>query len=183
MAKRKRHEQQNIPGTEPVEVPDVRDALHAWLDAKDEQRQLSKRVRMSHDVLIGHMQENKLERYPYVDSITGKKKHVYVGRDPKAKVINAPRGPKNDNRDRDYDRPAIDAEIADKNADKVESRRVSRASVDAELAERDEKIRKADSKPKRDRGGDNPTHLDPDEDPFARVRGLLDDASKNETEH
>jgi len=154
MGKRKRHEQTNIPGTEPVEVPEVRDALHRWLDSKDEQRALSRRVKMEHDVLIASMLEHKIERQGFTDSITGKKRHVYADRTPKAKVINSPR-PKGDKRDRkaDRERPEIEAEIVDPNADKVESRRVSRKSVKAEL-------------------GENFA------DPFAATRGHLDEAAK-----
>lgn len=165
--KSKRHEQTYIPGTEPVDVPSaVRDAVHQWLDDKDEHRQVGKRVRMSHDVMIAQMAEHKVDRAPYVDSISGKKKHVYADKTPKAKVINAPRPSKSGKPgkgDRDYDRPAIDAEIVDPNADKVESRRVSRASVADEIGE-----------------GANA-------DPFARVRGLMKDANDvpppTETEH
>jgi hypothetical protein len=159
--KSKRHEQQYIPGTAPVEVPEVRDALHAWLDAKDEQRRNSKAVKLAHDVLIGHMQEQKIERYPYTDSITGKKKHVFADRTAKAKVINAPRSAKNDNRDADYERPGIEAVIADPNADKVESRRVGREGVEAELAERDAKVKLADDAgPKLVRGDGDPSRAE-----------------------
>lgn len=138
MAKRKRHEQTSIPGTE-TEIPEsVKDSVHKWLDDCDEQRQVSKRRKMSHDVMLQHMAEAGIDRAPYIDSLTGKKKHVYADRTAKAKVINAPRPPKNDNRDRDYDRPEVDAEITlDPNADKVEMRRVSRASVAEEIGEVD----------------------------------------------
>lgn len=173
MAKKikRRHEQTSIPGTE-VELPEtVRDAVHKWLDDCDEARQVSKRRKMSHDVMIQHMQEAGVERAPYVDSITGKKKHVYADRTPKAKVINAPRPPKFNARI-DRERPEIDAELAaDKNADKVEVRRVSRASVADEIKPRHAAKVEA---------GDNA-------DPFARTRGLLDEASDkqnpNTTEH
>lgn len=162
--KSKRHEQTYIPGTEPADVPSaVRDAVHQWLDDCDEARQVSKRRKMSHDVMIAQMLEHKLERAPYTDSITGKKKHVYADKTPKAKVINAPRPSKNAKHDRDYDRPAIDAEIVDPNADKVESRRVSRSSVADEIGE------------------------GAGADPFARVRGLMKNADDvppiTETEH
>jgi hypothetical protein len=154
MAKSKRMQQTSIPGTEPVEVPEVRDALHKYLDLKDEQRQSSLRAREAHGVLMAHMLEAKVERYPYVDSITGKKKHVLADRTPKAKLINAP-APKRGREDRE--RPEIDAEIKDPSADKVETRRVSRESALAEIK------------------GNAP------KDGFAATRALME--QENETEH
>jgi hypothetical protein len=134
MGKKRRHEQQNIPGTEPVEIPAVRDALHKFLDDKDEHAQVGRRKKMSHDVLIALMQEHKVERYPYTDSVTGKKKHVYAKPKITATLINAPRGSA---KNADRERPDIDAEITDPKADKVESRRVSRESVAEEIGEVD----------------------------------------------
>jgi hypothetical protein len=135
--KSRRHEQTYIPGTEPKDVPsEVRDALNNWLDAKDEKRQLSKRESEAHEVLLTRADEAKLDRVPYVDSITGKKKHVVVASVRKAKVINAP-SPRKQREAEDRERPEVEAEITVSGDDKVESRRVSRESVAAELGEED----------------------------------------------
>lgn len=147
--KKRRHEQLAIAGTEPPETPEVRDALHKWLDDSDEHRQVGKRKRMSHDVLIAKMQEHGIERYPYTDTVTGKKKHVYAKPVVKATVINAPKQGKKRREPEPRERPDIDAEI-DPNADKVESRRVSRESVEAEI------------------------------DPFANVRSMVEKAEATE---
>lgn len=190
-----RHVQTFIPGTEPADVPSVvRDAVHKWLDDCDEGRQVSRRRKMSHDLMIAQMLEHGIERAPYTDSISGKKKHVYADRTPKAKTINAPRpgkSGKRDKRDRDHDRPAIDAEIADPNANKVEARRVSREGVEAEISEAEAKVRAADNAgPKIVRGDGDPDGYvggDDGDDPFARVRGLMatevTDNVAPETEH
>lgn len=168
------------PPPDPTRTPELDAKLWAWLESRDEQRRVGEK-RKDHEHLLMHaLVEAGIEKYPYLDPSTQKKRFFVADKTPKAKTVSAhePKMPKPKKRDAEEIAKREETE-----ANRVEQRRVSRASVDAELAERDEKIRKADSKPKRDRGGDNPTHLEPNEDPFARVRGLLDDASKNETEH
>jgi len=179
MARAKRMQQTEIPGTEAKDVPDdVRDALHNWLDKTDEAKAATKHKQEAHEVLLQRADDAKLERVPYIDSVTGKKKHIVVASKRSVKVINAPVSKKKHEAE-DRERPEIDAVIADPNADKVESRRVSRATVETELAEREAKVRAAD--------GDGPL-LVPDEvdgDPFAATRARMDAETTptSETEH
>lgn len=153
----KRQEQTSIPGTEPVEIPAVRDALHQWLDKKDERATASESVRLSHDVLMARMLEAGVDRYAYVDAVSGKRKHVVADKTPKAKTINAPL-PKREGRrgrDRDVETPGDRVDAVEQALDRfgqaiaalpddvtvtaggrshtVEKRRVSRDSVEAEI--------------------------------------------------
>jgi hypothetical protein len=86
----KKPEQLYIDGTEPPDAPAVRSALHEWLDAKEERSAAAERVKLRHDALLMQMAEHKLERYPYVDATTGKRKHVVADKTPRARTIDAP---------------------------------------------------------------------------------------------
>lgn len=134
MSKRKRQQQTEIPGTEPVRNAEIEQALDAWLAAKDEQKSAGETTRLRHFSLLQRLGEAGLENYPYVDPSTGKKKLVVVARDPKAKMIAAPRESKQ-RRDRgEVDEPGEEVTApVDKTADQVEHRKVSRKSVEADI--------------------------------------------------
>jgi len=85
--------QQQIPGTETKEpsIPEIDDVLDAWLAAKNDQRTAADTTKIRHASLLERMQEYEIERYPFIDPATGKKKHVVCDRTPKAKMVNAPR--------------------------------------------------------------------------------------------
>lgn len=137
------------PSMAPPDNPTIRAAIHDWLDARDEQRRASLKTRSKHDAMIASMLEQKVDRHPYTDSITGKRRYVLADRTARAKVMNVPGQPKKKRSKRGGPRRDDDVEIVDPNADKVESRRVSRESVKNEI------------------------------DPFASTRdGLLADAKK-----
>jgi hypothetical protein len=125
----KRQEQPHLPaeGMAPVEIPAVRDALHQWLDAKEQQRRAGEEVRLARDVLMGHMAEAGVDRYGYNDPSSGKKKHVVADKTPRPKVIAAPieRAEKKGRR----------ATAREKDVELPESRRVPRDSVKAEFGE------------------------------------------------
>lgn len=124
----KRQEQLSISGTEPVEIPEVRDALYQWLDSKESRATASEKVRMSHDVLMARMVEAGVDRYAYNDSVSGKRKHVVADKTPKAKTINAPIASDKGRRGREKD-----VELDTPKPETVEMRRVSRKSVEAEI--------------------------------------------------
>lgn len=122
--------QLEIAGTErPDKNPDIERALDAWLEAKDEQKGSGERVKLRHSSLLIQMADAGIERYPYIDSSSGKRKEVVIARDPKAKTITAVRF----RRDEPDDPGEEVTPPQDKNADKVEHRKVSRASVEKEI--------------------------------------------------
>lgn len=155
MTKRKRQEQTFIPGTEPVRNPDIEQALDAWMAAKAEQKDAAETTRLRHTSLLLRLAEAGIERYPYIDPSSGKKKLVVVARDPKAKTITAPKESKL-RRDRgEADEPGEEVTESPRDSksktsakeSKVEHRKVSRASVEDEI------------------------------DPFARTRAAMDGAT------
>jgi hypothetical protein len=117
-----------IEGTEPPEdppvIPEVAQAVDAWLAAKKKQANAAEATKMRHEILLGHLQEHKIERYPFIDQVTGRKKYVVADRTPKAKTITAP-SKKQEGRDV--------TSKAEREAGQVESRRVPRAEVEAEI--------------------------------------------------
>ena len=152
-----------IPGTEPARDPgridEVETALDAWLAARDKHRDCADAVAIRHESLLSTMAEHGLSRYPYLDPHTGKKRLLVVARDPKAKTTNAPPEKR---REREDDRPGREPERAEpeERAERVTHRKVSRASVDAEIATAAARI-----------------------DPFGATRGLMDAAKKLAGEH
>lgn len=127
------------PADEPPEVPEVRDAIHAWLDAKDEQARASLRTRAAGDSAMLKLAEHDLESHPYIDPKTGKRKHFVRDTTPKPKTMSTPR--RNDRDDGPGDEVEADerpdpAKVFGEDApldDKVEKRRVSRTSVEKEI--------------------------------------------------
>ena len=124
--------QQFIPGTEPPDrIPEIEEAIDAWLESKIEQRRASDSTKLAHAVLAQRVTEAGVERYAYTDRTTGKRRFVYPDRTPKMKTA-ALRVSRHDRRERD-DEPEVGEEVTPPADDKVESRRVSRASVADEI--------------------------------------------------
>lgn len=121
-------EQLYIDGTEPPPDPakdhEADDRLYAWLDAKSAQKKAADATRIKHASLLERLGELGIDRYPYVDRFTGKKRFLVVKREPKAATTNAPklRRPRA-KREREKPDPA----------EQVEHRKVSRASVESEI--------------------------------------------------
>lgn len=127
---KKRQQQTEIPGTETPKNPEVEQALDAWLNAKDEQKDAAATTKLRHHSLLLRLAEAKIERYPYIDPSSGKKKMVVVAREPKAKTITAPKESQA-RRDRgDVDEPGEEVTTP---AETVEHRKVSRESVENEI--------------------------------------------------
>lgn len=134
--------QAEIPGTEVPKNPDIERALDAWLAACDGAKRAAETKKLAHAVLVLQMQQAGLERYPYLDPSSGKKKQVVIARDPKARSTSAPGGRRarkaNDSDLSDAERAERKTELLRKKSDSesnsVESRRVRREDV-AELRE------------------------------------------------
>jgi hypothetical protein len=109
------------------DVPECRDAIYAWLDAKDEQARASERTKTAADAAMIALAEHKLESHPYVDPKSGKKRYFVADTTPKPKTQAAVR---QRNPDEDEDDVAEEVETRD---EVVEVRRVSRASVEKEI--------------------------------------------------
>lgn len=123
--------QSEIPGFEdPTRDPDLDRVLFAWLDAKDEQKQAVATTTLKHSMLLFEIAERGHERYPYLDRSTGKKKYVVVEKKPRAKIIGAPGGGKRGRKSKDK---SVEVLPPDESDGKVESRRRSRESVEAEI--------------------------------------------------
>ena len=126
----KRQEQTQIPGTEPEDITTREDdaRLYAWLDAKTVQRKAAGDTKLAHSVLIAALAERGIDRYPYVDQFTGKKRFLVVKREPRATTTKVPAPPR---ARRSRKHPEIEAKLPDE--DRVEHRKVSRESVEAEI--------------------------------------------------
>jgi hypothetical protein len=143
--------QTEIPGTEVPKNPDIERSIDQWLESKDEQKYATEKTKLRHSTLLLHMQTAGIDVYPFLDPKTGKKKQIVIARDPKAKTLKQPRW---NRRDKDAeDDVGEEVEVTDVSEEtpavdnKVEKRRVSRASVEQEI------------------------------DPFASTRRALDDDS------
>lgn len=143
------HEQTYFPGTEPPpEDPERTKALdevvYAWLEGKTEQRKAADTTKMRHSTMIARLVEAGAARYPYKD-YAGRKRYVVVDTTPKAKTSSGPRPKKSgkpkrskrwaDDADKDPNEKAAERaqKRLDEDANRVESRRVPRASVDADV--------------------------------------------------
>lgn len=82
-------EQLYIAGTEPPRNPEIEQALRSWLNARDEAKSTSERVRLRLATLLNRMTEAGIERYPFVDD-RGGKRQVLAARDTRARVVKAP---------------------------------------------------------------------------------------------
>lgn len=123
-----------IPGTEPpdvVQVVAIDDAIEAWHEAKRARRAANDDVSNTESSLLSLLAEHKLDRYPYTDP-EGKKRAIVVKRDPRA-VSKADRSVTAEGDDADDWSDDQTSKVRDDADDKVESRRVSRASVEPEI--------------------------------------------------
>ena len=117
--------QTEIPGCEdPQRNPEVDEVLYAYLDAKAAQKKAADATRIKHASLLDHLASLGITRYPYVDQFTGKKRYVVVAKEPKVKTQRAP-SPRKPRAKREREKPNPD--------EQVEHRKVSRASVEAEI--------------------------------------------------
>lgn len=108
-----------------LEIPGCEDPardLYAWLDAKDDQRRAADTSKIRHDKLLELLAARGIERYPYLERTSGKKRYVVADKTPKAKIVKPPavRAPK---RRREATPPE----------EQVEHRKVPRKSVEHEL--------------------------------------------------
>lgn len=113
------------PPPEPPRIEAVDVALDAWLESGVEAKHASETRKIRHDSLLVIMAEHGVTQYPYVERSTGKKKLVIDERKPTAKVKSAPKPPKA--------KPEREPRAKVDPADQVESRRVSRKSVEREI--------------------------------------------------
>lgn len=127
----KRPTQFEIPGTEETDVDQaMKDRLWAYLDAKDAQRRASGDTKLKLTVLFAAMSEAGLERVPYVDPMSGKRRYFVADKTPKPKTTKEPRV----KRAKDERKAEKRAEKKQRDAEEsVEHRKVSRASVEKEI--------------------------------------------------
>lgn len=120
-----------IPGTEQTDVDQaMKDRLWSYLDAKDAQRRASGDTKLKLTVLFAAMTEAGIERVPYIDPSTGKRRFFVADKTPKPKTTKEPRV----KRAKDERRAEKKAEKKQRDAEEsVEHRKVSRASVEAEI--------------------------------------------------
>jgi len=140
----------------PDEHPDVRERLHAELDLADTLRGLRTQFKAAQDATTAKMVELGITRHPYVDSRSGNKRFRLADTTAKAKTIAAAGSPAKRKSKRRREADEKDPDVADPTVDRVESRRVSRESVEREIGPLD---------------------------PFANTRGLMDKADAPATEH
>lgn len=117
-----------IPGTEPPPEPkndEVETLMWSWLDQLDENKRGAASAKMRHASLLAKLKELGIDRYPYTDAFTGKKRYVVVNAEPKLKTTNVPKPPreKKSKKQREKQDPA----------EQVEVRTVPRATVEHEL--------------------------------------------------
>lgn len=124
-----------IPGTQDPDIDQaMKDRLWAYLDAKDVQRRASGDTKLKLSVLFAAMTEAGIERVPYVDAVSGKRRYFVADKSPKPKSVKEPRA----KRAKDEKRAEKRAEKKQRDAEEsVEHRKVSRASVEAELGNLD----------------------------------------------
>lgn len=130
-----------IPGTEPPDAgrsDAVDEIVYAWLDSREEQKRHGESTKIRHATLLAKLAELGLERYPYLERTSGKKRYVAADRTPKVKIIRPPqlrmgrRGKKIRVERADSDAPAKET-AAEKDANTVEHRKVPRKSVEKEI--------------------------------------------------
>lgn len=112
------------PPPEPS-IPAIDEALDEWLEAGVEAKRASETKSIRHQSLLAIMAEHGVLQYSFTERSTGKKKYVVDERTPTAKVKPAPKPKK----------AAAEREPRAKQdkSEQVESRRVSRKSVEKEI--------------------------------------------------
>lgn len=86
----KPREQLSIDGTEPPRNKPVEAAIDRWLDARREQKLGAETTKIRHAKLVELMTEAGVDKYPYTDPETGKRKLVDITPERKAKTKPAP---------------------------------------------------------------------------------------------
>lgn len=160
---KKRPEQLQVPGTEPVEPhPAIRTALDAWLAARDDAKDARQAVVNAHDVLLDAIAAAKISFYTYDEG--AKRKRVFPSAEPKLKTstVSTPKPSGRRGRERDVEMP-IDKErrIA---VDAIGGGLVREVDVGEEVTHR--KVKRSE--------------VVDDGDPFAATRGLLKEASERQ---
>jgi DNA adenine methylase len=85
-----RTDQLEIRGTEDKENPEIKEKINAWLDAKDAQADAGQKTKKRHAEVILAIQSAGLDRYPFIDPKTGKRKYAMVANEFKVSTGPAP---------------------------------------------------------------------------------------------
>lgn len=135
-----------IPGTEPPTDAELDEPLFAMLEAQAEAKRHREQAKQHHATLVARLEAKGVPYHPYQDPRTGKKRRAWAAKETKIKTsaVKEPKPPKEKRGRRRRDRED-DAEIVNPDDNVVTMRRVSLASVAAEI------------------------------DPFASVRGSLEE--------
>lgn len=144
-------EQLWIAGTKPPDIPDdpvVKEKIYLWLDKKVQQKRAGVETREAHADMISTMIERGFDWHPYLDPYSQKKRRVWIAKEPKAKTTSVPKPPgegkKKRGRKARFGGPSRDddaviepgedlVDAPETDDDKVESRRVPRKAVEAEI--------------------------------------------------
>lgn len=120
------------PPPDPTRTPDLDAKLWAWLESRDEQRRVGEKRKDNEHLLMHALVEAGIDKYPFTDSVSGKKRYFVADKTPKPKTIAAfePKKPKAKKRDAEEIAKREETE-----ANRVEQRRVPRASVADEIGE------------------------------------------------
>lgn len=130
----------------PDKIPAIETALHAWLEAKHEQKTAAETTKIKHAALLEQLTEHKLEVYSFLD-MSGKRRRLWVKREPKAATSSVPK-PRNGKAKRkrrsegaivdemlETFGDAIESIEITKPDSKVEKRRVKRTAKHDEMAD------------------------------------------------
>ena len=81
-----------IPGIEPSEQrnPDVDEAIGRWYDARSAQKRAAEVTAVVHDKLLETMAKAGIEKYPFTEPGTDKRKILVATVPRKARVVKAP---------------------------------------------------------------------------------------------
>lgn len=80
--------QQSIPGTD-VDHPEIRDAIERWLEACERAKAAAEKKAELDDAIVLKMIEMKVSYHPYIDPDSGKRKYRVVDTTPRGKSIAA----------------------------------------------------------------------------------------------
>lgn len=85
--KPKKLEQQFLPGTEPETIPEVEQAVLAFEDAKEEEKEVKKEFKDKAGRLMDVLRSNKLDQYQAASGMIYKLNHkAAIGRKKKKKI-------------------------------------------------------------------------------------------------
>lgn len=120
------------PAPEPPRILEVDEALDAYLESDVQLSRMKIEKNTAHEVLLARMEEHGLITVPYVERASGRRKLFVREAKLVTKIKNAPKPPKRKEAGGRDDKPEKQSR-ADKRATEVESRRVSRKSVEREV--------------------------------------------------